>query len=78
VYQQKCKHADSYRYVMIPELYSTLTQDKVIKEAALRSGVSQGVHKDCPCFLPSKAMQVSKNNKGCTRIDAVFVMMSFA
>ena len=25
------KYADSYRYVMMPELYSTLTQDKVIK-----------------------------------------------
>ena len=25
------KYANSYRYVMMPELYSTLTQDKVIK-----------------------------------------------
>ena len=41
------KYADSYRYVMMPELYSTLTQDKVIKEAALRSGVSQGVMQAC-------------------------------
>ena len=41
------KYADSYRYVMMPELYSTLTQDKVIKEAALRSGVSQGVTQAC-------------------------------
>ena len=32
-----------YRYVMKPEMYSTLTQAKVIKEAALRSGVSQEV-----------------------------------
>ena len=32
-----------YRYVMQPEQYSSLTQKKVIKEAALRSGVSQGV-----------------------------------
>ncbi len=32
-----------YRYVMKPEMYSSLTQAKVIKEAALRSGVSQGV-----------------------------------
>ena len=37
------KYANSFRYVMMPELYSTLTQDKVIKEAALRSGVNQGV-----------------------------------
>ena len=36
-----------YRYVMKPEMYSTLTQTKVIKEAALRSGVSQGVMKAC-------------------------------
>ena len=41
------KYANSYRYVMMPELYSTLTQDKVIKEAALRSGVSQGVMQAC-------------------------------
>ena len=37
--------AGKYRYVMKPEMYSTLTQAKVIKEAALRSGVSQGVMK---------------------------------
>ena len=36
-----------YRYVMKPEMYSSLTQTKVIKEAALRSGVSQGVMKAC-------------------------------
>jgi len=36
-----------YRYVMKPELYIALTQAKVIKEAALRSGVSQGVMKAC-------------------------------
>ena len=41
------KYANSFRYVMMPELYSTLTQDKVIKEAALRSGVSQGVMQAC-------------------------------
>jgi predicted histone-like DNA-binding protein len=41
------KYADTYRYVMMPELYSTLTQDKVIKEAALRSGVSQGMMQAC-------------------------------
>ena len=32
---------------MKPEMYSTLSQAKVIKEAALRSGVSQGVMKAC-------------------------------
>ncbi len=36
-------YANTYRYVMAPELYSTLNQDKVIREAALRSGVSKGV-----------------------------------
>ena len=36
-----------WRYVMQPELYIALTQAKVIKEAALRSGVSQGVMKAC-------------------------------
>ena len=37
------KYADTYRYVMAPELYATLNQQKVIKEAALRSGISKGV-----------------------------------
>ena len=36
-----------YRYVMSPEQYSSLSQQKVIKEAALRSGVSQGVMQAC-------------------------------
>ena len=36
-----------WRYVMSPDLYIALTQAKVIKEAALRSGVSQGVMKAC-------------------------------
>ena len=36
-----------YRYVMVPDLYSTLGQDKVIKEAAIRSGVSEGVMQAC-------------------------------
>ncbi len=39
--------AGSYRYVLKPELYSMLDQAKVIKEAALRSGVSNGVMKAC-------------------------------
>ena len=37
----------SYRYVLKPELYTSLDQKKVIREAALRSGVSQGVMKAC-------------------------------
>ena len=36
-----------YRYVMQPELYIPLTTEKVIKEAALRSGVSKGVMQAC-------------------------------
>ena len=36
-----------YRYVMSPELYIALSQAKVIREAALRCGVSQGVMKAC-------------------------------
>ena len=36
-----------YRYVMQPELYTSLAQDKVIREAALRSGVSRGVMQAC-------------------------------
>ena len=35
------------RYVMQPELYTALSQSKVIKEAALRSGVSRGVMQAC-------------------------------
>ena len=46
-YQNVGKYADTYRYVMMPELYTALTQDKVIKEAALRSGVSRGVMQAC-------------------------------
>ena len=39
--------AGVWRYVMSPELYIPLATDKVIKEAALRSGVSKGVMKAC-------------------------------
>jgi predicted histone-like DNA-binding protein len=39
--------AGTYRYVMQPELYTSLAQDNVIKEAALRSGVSKGVMQAC-------------------------------
>ena len=40
-------YAGTYRYVMVPEIYSALAQEKVIREAALRSGVSQGVMQAC-------------------------------
>ena len=46
-YQNVGKYADTYRYVMMPELYTSLSQDKVIKEAALRSGVSKGIMQAC-------------------------------
>ena len=36
-----------YYYVMTPDLYLALKTSKVIKEAALRSGVSQGVMQAC-------------------------------
>jgi predicted histone-like DNA-binding protein len=39
--------AGTWRYVMTPEQYSSLSQKKVIREAALRSGVSQGVMQAC-------------------------------
>lgn len=41
------QYAGTYRYVMLPELYSTLATEKVIREAALRSGVSQGMMQAC-------------------------------
>lgn len=40
-------YAGTYRYVMVPEIYSSLAQEKVIREAALRSGMSQGVMQAC-------------------------------
>ena len=36
-----------YYYVMTPELYTALDRQKVIKEAALRSGVSEGMMSAC-------------------------------
>ncbi len=39
--------AGTWRYVMSPELYIPLATEKVIKEAALRSGVSKGVMQAC-------------------------------
>ena len=40
-------YAGKYRYIMMPELYTSPSQDKVIKEAALRSGVSKGIMQAC-------------------------------
>lgn len=36
-----------YRYVLGTEIYNKLSETKVIKEAAIRSGVSQGVMQAC-------------------------------
>ena len=41
------KYEGTHRYVMQPEMYAQLAQDKVIREAALRSGVSKGVMQAC-------------------------------
>ena len=41
------KYADTYRYVMLPDLYIALSQEKVIREAALRSGINRGVMQAC-------------------------------
>ena len=36
------KYVGTYRFVMQTQLYNTLTQSKVIKEASLRSGIQKG------------------------------------
>ena len=41
------KYEGTYRYIMMPEIYTSLSQEKVIKEAALRSGVSKGIMQAC-------------------------------
>ncbi len=45
--QKVGKYADTYRFVLSPELYIPLAQNKVISEAALRSGISKGVIQAC-------------------------------
>ena len=35
-------YKDTYRYVMGTELYSKLNEQKVMREAAMRSGIPQG------------------------------------
>ena len=59
--------AGEYRYVMKPELYTSLDQKKVIREAALRSGVSQGVMKACW----DAADEVIKADQRTTMLDYV-------
>ena len=41
------KYAGKYRYSMLPEIYSSLAKEKVIRESAMRSGVSEGVMQAC-------------------------------
>lgn len=36
-----------YRYMLSTEMYNKLSESKVIKEAALRSGISRGVMQAC-------------------------------
>ena len=45
--QKVGKYAETYRFVLSPELYIPLAQNKVISEAALRSGISKGVMQAC-------------------------------
>jgi hypothetical protein len=59
--------AGEYRYVMKPELYTSLDQKKVIREAALRSGVSQGVMQACW----DAADEVIKADQRTTMLDYV-------
>ena len=61
-------YAGEYRYVMMPEIYSTLNQDKVIREAALRSGVSQGVS---PVLIPAPSK--TPNRRTVTKTRTVLV-----
>ena len=51
-----------YYYVMTPDLYIALAQKKVIKEAALRSGVSQGVMQAC-WDAAAKVYALAENGK---------------
>ena len=58
-----------YRYVIKPEMYSTLTQAKVIKEAALRSGVSQGDDNLCAAMQYLESIYIHPENQGCKCIN---------
>ena len=46
-FKDKQGNSLGFRYVLKPELYSKLTDSKVIAEAALRSGVAKGVMAAC-------------------------------
>lgn len=41
------EYSGQYRYILSTELYSKLSESKVIQEAALRSGVSRGIMQTC-------------------------------
>ncbi len=41
------KYQGNFRYMLSTEMYSKLSESKVIKEAALRSGISRGVMQAC-------------------------------
>ena len=55
----------TYRYVMAPDLYIALTQEKVIKEAALRSGVSRGVMQACRLLIinPCRYLSIGRGTR---------------
>jgi hypothetical protein len=46
-FKDKQGNSLGFRYVLKPELYSKLSENKVIAEAALRSGVAKGVMAAC-------------------------------
>ena len=46
-FKDKQGNSLGFRFVLKPELYSKLTENKVIAEAALRSGVAKGVMAAC-------------------------------
>ena len=45
-----------YRWVMLPELYSALTQEKVIREAALHPVVAASVAKPTPSMVERQGL----------------------
>ena len=53
-----------YYYVMTPDLYLALNQKKVVKKAALRSGVSQSVMQ--ACYFECGSFDGSKNKASVT------------
>ena len=63
--------AGVYRYVMSPELYIALSQAKVIREAALRSGVSQGVMKACWDAAGDGTMRFGLRAKSVEKVEDV-------